>query len=118
MPSGAPRMPVAFESKTRYRPSLLIQGRKASPPPPRAARATMFVDPTGPQFTLGFGGMVVVVVPGSPPPGRVVSVPPPPGLVVPPAVFRGAAAMPTIALLSFTAPVEPKKVASPKEKIP
>ena len=41
------------------------------------------------------------------------------GTVPPPArLFCGAAAMPTMARLSRRLPVEPKKAASPKEKMP
>ena len=106
---GITRLPS--ESKTRYRPSALIQGRKAFPPPV-AALATMEVVPAGPQSTLLAGGRVVPVVP---PPGTVVSVVPPPGAGPPGAelggasgaVFCGAAAIPTMARLRRRLPVEP-----------
>src|SRR5882762_5545910 len=94
---GITRLPL--ESKTRYRPSALSQGRKAVPPPAAALARTLVV-PATPQFTLFTGGRVVLVVP----PGTVVSVVPPPGAGAPGdepgsgsgAVFSGAAAMPTM----------------------
>src|SRR5258705_13618039 len=107
--AGAPgiaRLP--WESKARYRPAALRQGRKAVPPP-AAAFATAEVVPATPQFTLLTGGRVVLVVP----PGTVVSVVPPPGAGAPGdepgsgsgAVFSGAAAMPTMERLRRRLPV-------------